>query len=292
MKYLIPTLFLFFLLLFVRPAAANELSLGRSARSAGPVDIQIMPPADFNFRTRADIFDMRRREVLKHYDLLKGNYAPDDSVFGRMEDRRPWWGTVGQGYYGKGERSIVGPSIVSYSILNPFVLACLHVTPGLPRSAGEAALARSGYLALFQATGLRWWPREGKGEVTFLVSNCENQLSSAFGTRTNVVSHLRAALDLINARDLGLNYFYIPPAGAYNMQVGIPMREAMTIPQFVHCGGSCGYPGGCNNVSPRMAQLDDLEIVQLPARVMFMFWKNAPCIGHEAADMIFTVNFQ
>lgn len=271
----------------------NELSTGKTAKTAGCVDIAIVPPADFNFKPRAHIFAMRKREVMKHPELLKGKYVPDEDVFGQMEDNRPWWGTVGQSYYGAGPKSIVGPALVSCAILNPYLLVELDMTPTLPKDkVSEADLARKSYPMLYQPTGLRWWPKEAKGEVTFPISACDSQLNHMLGYSGGTTNHMPAGLSLLNARDLGLNYVYIPPSWCYNMRIGSPMSGTMAIPYFIHCGGSCGYPGGCNNISPRMAEVENMEIIKLPARVILMFWKNAPTTGREPADMTFTVNFR
>src|SRR4030095_752373 len=74
-------------------ARANDLALGRSARTASAVDVQINPPVDLNFRTRSEILQMRQREMRKHPELMNGSYSLSPEVFGPMEDGKPWWGT-------------------------------------------------------------------------------------------------------------------------------------------------------------------------------------------------------
>src|SRR5262249_11882425 len=76
-------------------ARANDLALGRSARTASAVEVQINPPVDLNFRTRSEILQMRERELRKHPELLNGSYSLSQEVFGPMEDGKPWWGTLG-----------------------------------------------------------------------------------------------------------------------------------------------------------------------------------------------------
>ncbi len=270
---------------------ANDLALGSKTKITGPIDIPIVPPQDFNFKPKAEIFQRRTQEVLKHKELLQGAYAPSNEVFGQIVDRKPWWGILGEGYYGSGQNSIKGPAEESRFILNPFLLAGEACVRGPDNtSVSEQDILTHYYPWFYQPSGLRWWPKEQKSEVTYLVSSYESQMCSTFNY-SPYTDHGMVGLEAINARDLGLNYFYIPAAWAYNMNVAHPMSGPMAVPQFVHCGGSCGYPGGCNNMSPTFPPLEDIKIVKLPARLTIIFWKNAPTTGNEKPDMTYTMNF-
>lgn len=275
-------------------ALANELLLGKAAKVSGAVDIPIAAPTDFNFKPKSQILGMRKAEVLKHANLLKGAYAPSDAVFGQVEDRKPWWGLLGQAYYGSGQNSIKGLSEESRFVLNPFLLAGMAEMFTLkPDKIPESKVASYTYATYREPTGLRWWPRDGKAEVTYLCSAAQSRLAQAHGyAPSNFTISGHFSLEAINARDLGLAYCYIPPAWAYNVKVGSPMQGTMPIPQYIHCGGSCGYPGGCNNMSPSTGWLDNFEITKLPARLVIMFWKNAPVTGRETADLTYTLNLR
>ena len=52
--------------------AANELLLGKVYKAVAPVDIPIVQPVNLNFKSKAEILQLRKREVAKHPDLLKG----------------------------------------------------------------------------------------------------------------------------------------------------------------------------------------------------------------------------
>jgi hypothetical protein len=272
--------------------AANELSLGKSSKVAGPIDIPIVPPADFNFKSRAEILQMRQREVLKHPELLKGTYVPDKDVFGQMVDGKPWWGTLGEAFYGRGEKSIRGEAEESRFILNPFLLAGEPSIAGFDKSIVTESAAISRRFPLFyKPTGLRWWPKEGKAQVTYEITAYKNEMRFKLALSQFTVNP-NLHLEVINARDLGLAYFYIPPAWAYNIGMSSPMSGPKLIPQYIHCGGSCGYPGGCNNMSPAFADLDSFTFTSLPARLCLMFWKHAPATGKEKPDMIYMINYR
>jgi hypothetical protein len=270
--------------------ANNDLAIGKSAKITGVVNIPILPAEDFNFKPNTQIFSRRKEEVLKHSNLLKSNYTLSEDVFGQILDKRPWWGTLGEAYYGAGQNSIRGLTVQSIFIVNPFLLAAIRATPGLSRQLTESDLLTKNYPNCFPATNLRWWPKEGKAEVTYQISALKNQMCSLFHTSSWEFNG-ELGLELINARDLGLEYVYIPPTWAYNMKLGSPMRGPIKIPQYLHCGGSCGFPGGCNNMSPATPSLDDVTYEKLPARVVLMMWKNAPATGREPPDMIFTINY-
>ncbi|SRR5579875_539896 len=277
---------------FTACTRANELAIGKAAKIKGPIQIPIAPPADFNFKPVAQIMAMRKAEVNKYAALLKSDYKPNSEVFGQVEDRKPWWGTIGMAFYGRGSKSIIGPAEESRFVLNPFLLAGNMEIIGLDRRRiREADLLQMSYPTFYQPAGLRWWPDQGKAEVTYHVSSLESQLASMLGYSRYDTRSAGMGLELINARDLGLNYVYIPPAWAYNIEIGSPMRGIISIPQFIHCGGSCGYPGGCNNMSPARAELDRFKITKLPARLVLMFWANAPAKG-EPPDMTYTINYQ
>lgn len=292
-RQIILSLFLlrFFLLMPVA-LAGNELLLGKASTIEGPVNISITPPAVFNFKSKAEILAMRKREVLKHPEFLKGAYVPNKEVFGQIEDGKPWWGTLGEALYGRGENSIKGEAEESRFILNPFLLAGELSTQGFDKSlVPESALATRKFSFFYQPTGLRWWPKEGKAEVNYEITGYKNEMCARLALSKFEVSP-NLCLQVTNARDLGLEYFYIPPSWVYNINMTSPMTGPKLIPQYFHCGGSCGYPGGCNNMSPAFPELDNFTFTALPARICLMFWKHAPTTGQEKPDMIYTINYR
>ena len=103
-----------------------------------------------------------------------------------------------------------------------------------------------------------------------------------------------ASLDLIayNARDMGLSYLYLSLADSDNLSPSSPMQAPMAISQFLHAGGSCSYPGGCNNMSPRVPELVNLQIERLPARVTIWLWRDKPAGIEQPPDMTFVIDLQ
>lgn len=66
----------------------------------------------------------------------------------------------------------------------------------------------------------------------------------------------------------------------------------MTIRSFVHRGGSCGYPGGCNNGSPYQAELDHILVEELPARMVLKLWRLLPEGVGTPAELEFVIRLE
>lgn len=100
------------------------------------------------------------------------------------------------------------------------------------------------------------------------------------------------SLELINARDLGFAYASIPVSLLTNIHLPENVDEAREIPQFVHCGGSCGYPGGCNNMSPNSNWLDNCQITDLPADITLFLWRQRPSGPQAQPDFRYTIHYR
>jgi len=57
------------------------------------------------------------------------------------------------------------------------------------------------------------------------------------------------------------------------------------IKQMIHCGNSCQYAGGCNNMSPAQPDIDEFDCSQLPARANIRLWKGAPLTKDSKPDL-------
>jgi len=206
-------------------------------------------------------------------------------------------------YSGKGERSTDGPSEESRFILNPYLLVAAELRGLSIWSDGERALAWDkaritgqdladpDFPFYCRPAGLRWRPRAAQAAVTYDVSGYLAELNRWTGYPMAVAD---ASLDLIayNARDMGLSYLYLSLADSDNLSASSPMQAPMAISQFLHAGDSCGYPGGCNNMSPRVPELVNLHIERLPARATIWLWRDRPAGVDQPPDMTFTINFE
>lgn len=258
-----------------------RLRIGSAARIRGAYPVSLHPPMNLNFKTRPEIHALRSDAVAEHAGLAASGYSPAPAVFGAIEDRKPWWGLYGIYFHGRGDRSIEGDSEESRFILNPYMLVGVRET--LAYAMGREPDASAAYYPMPQA--LEWRPDGATAAVRYDVADHFEFL------RLN--GYPRAAerqLELVayNARDFGLNYLYIDPEkSTHVVPVGLP-AQAVPIQQFIHCGGNCGYPGGCNNKS----SINHLyvQIPELPAKAVIKLWRGKPFDVGSAADMTFVLD--
>jgi hypothetical protein len=242
------------------------------------LEIEIQDPVELDFKRRAEVFRMREQAVQQHPELLLARYRPSDAVFGQIRDNLPWWGMTGIFYYGSGDNSIAGPAEESRFLLNPYLLVgadFYHNWIGYP----EAEVLKPGVALDCAPTQLRWNPLERRGEVTYN-ARC---ISGTNSRRFDLIAY--------NARDFNLNYIYVSYNESRNITKLDPPSAPYAIPHYIHQGNSCGYPGGCNNMSPPSPEIDSLEILGFPAEVVVWLWTSEPSSNSQPPDMIFLVRF-
>ena len=255
----------------------NALAIGEVAKVES-VSIDIQPPVELDWKSKSEVLQLRSAAVQQYPELLAAEYVPDEAVFGQIVDGLPWWGMEGQYFYDSGERSIAGPSEESRFILNPYILVAASFYDWWQGRIAETEL--STFPLTCAPHDLYWWPREARAEVTY-DAECVNR-----GQNYTFV------LIAYNARDFNLNYIFVSYQDSLN--VTKPEIPAMPLanPQFIHQGNSCGYPGGCNNMSPYTPEIDGLEITELPARVIIWLWKHKPASPQQTPDMTFVLHFR
>ena len=260
----------------------NQLALGPQAKLAA-LDIPLQTPTEFDFMTKAEVLRLRMEAVRRYPDLLASDYAPSEAVFGQIVDGLPWWGIAGQFYYGPGGQSIEGVSEESRFVLNPYLLVAAEFYGMVDRNATPEFLTRSPDFQFYCApTRLHWQPQARYAEAAY-DAGCVARLGGG-----------RFDLIVYNARDMNLNYIYVSYADSRNVATlrADEPRAAYAIPQFLHQGGSCGYPGGCNNMSPPTPEIDGIEITGLPARVVAWLWRARPLSVNSPPEMTFVLEFR
>lgn len=289
------------LVAWLTPAGRNELAIGPQA-SVGALEIALQPPLELDHLSSAEILHLREEAIVRYPALLGGRYAPSRQVF-QMADGLPWWGIAGQFYNGKGEHSVDGPAEESRFLLNPYLLVGAEFSGLSIWSGGARALAWDKARITTQdladpdfpfycpPTSLRWWPHEARAEATYDVSAC---LAAMNDWTLYPLGVADASFDLVayNARDLGLGYLYWSPLDSQNLSVSQAMRAPIAISQFIHRGSSCGFPGGCNNMSPRVPELCGIQIKRLPARAVIRLWQGRPASAEQGSDMTVVLVFR
>ena len=281
----------------------NTLAIGQRSLVES-LSIPIAEPVELDGMSRDQIYELRKQAALVYPWLLYTNYEPSYSVFSQIEDDRPWWGIAGQYYYGSGEQSIVGPSEESRFILNPYLLLSADFsglsiwsaggeTDGFwnPNVVTNAALENDKLPYYVEPQNLRWWPERSRVEVSYDLSSYLEQINH---WTLRQYTYRDATFDLIayNARDLNLNYIYIDYDESIYIYKDPAPPEPVIIPQYLHRGDSCGYEGGCNNMSPETPEIMDIHIGKLPAKLIVYLWHEEPADQTETPDLIYVINIR
>jgi hypothetical protein len=262
----------------------NSLKTGNSAPSAK--EISVNPPIEFDNKTQEEIYAIRKASVARHRDLLGSSYQPSEAVFGQIISNKPWLGIDGQFCGGNGRLSIDGVSEESRFILNPFLL----LAPEEIRSWIAQGACSPSYP---QPISLQWSAREHKAKVTYAMSEFYNQRrQNGFPRYAAEGSDLY--LKNLNARDFGYEFVNVDRAQSVNIRrvdSAKMFEDSVQLSSFLHCGGSCGYPGGCNNGSPLEPDLY-FNVDRLPASLYCKLWKSKPSSANADADFIFIIDFK
>lgn len=287
--------------------AAGEEQPGEQGQKNGAsparIAVALNDPIELDFQKKATVYKWRKfyagryPQILKA--LVKGSYEPSEAVFGQVEDDRPWWGLVGQMFYGPGEKSIEGRSEESRFFANPYML--VGMTSVFPTFFNIPDKSRTIELYL-KPVDLYWSADFSYAWVTYDWSAYVVAVRKAVrrydgeGSSINLDDYARSlGLVAYNARDFGFEFLAVDTKRTRSFRPDNGGDKVIRIPQFIHKGGSCGYPGGGNNMSPRCPDLDDnrLESVKkLPAYVYLKLWSAQPDSAAKAPDMWYIIEIR
>lgn len=274
-------------------AHGNELAIGKCAKTNAPVIIPMVEPVNLNWKPRDEVLGMRAKEVGKFRSLLLDSYEPGE-LFDQMEDRKPWWGLHGLHIYRQGNRAIEGPSKESVYLLNPFRLVAAEANNIGIWKAGSLSprdLNTPGFPFNWNSGPLKFDSRNSMAQVTYDVTGYHRALAKWIPKLRGDTVIQDFSLIAYNARDFGMNFMYLDSTRSLNVQPWAS-KDAFEIPQMIHCGGSCGYPGGCNNMSPHKTETDNNRLKKLPARAYLKLWRDRPRDPITApADFAMVIDF-
>jgi hypothetical protein len=277
-------------------ASANTLAVGDKATASAPIDVAINPLGDLNFRTKAEIFNWRAQILSKSPELLLSAYTPTPEIFERIEDGRPWWGVKGAFVWGAGQRSIEGLSEESRFVLNPLLLVGANPNTALMwdgKTISDKDLADNAFPYVWLPQTLRWYPPQALVEVVYDITAFNKELEARKAKlKTSPDTVNRFGLIAYNARDFGYNYIFLHLDKSINVTADEPNKEPVQIVQMIHCGGSCQYPGGCNNMSPAMPKIDYFRFSALPARAHITLWRDRPKTVEDKPDLTYFLDLR
>lgn len=274
----------------------NALAVGKAAKARGSLNIPINPVDDFNWKTREQVLDMRRKQLNKFPQLLAAPYKPYPPIWAAVEDKRPWWGTAGSGVWGPGPRSIEGPAEESRFVLNPFMLVgvnpnTLQIWDGSKLKKED--LVNPSFPFFWLPESLVYNADQSFATVTYNITKYQESIKKPGALKFNDVFPNRFSLVAYNARDFGYNYIWLNQSRSINVQNDNRSGDPVMIRQMLHCGGTCRYDlQGCNNMSPFMKEIDRLRFSSLPARAVVYLWREEPSTVSVKPDFIFVIDFK
>ncbi len=274
-------------------ANANEMLVGPSSKVASPLAIPIRKPQSFNFKTSAEIMKLRQDAVDANAALLLYRYSPSREVFGQIKDKKPWWGSAGETLFGPGEKAITGVSEESRFVLNPYLLVGANSATIFifnPAKFTSKELNSDSFPYFWSPESLTWEPREKRASASYNLRGYMKEINSSGKLLHKTMPH-EFSLVAYNARDMGYHYVYLDTQASKNVVNQLNVTSPVFIAQFIHCGGSCGYPGGCNNMSPFTREIDRCGLTALPAKAVVKLWKDRPYSLGQEPDFVFTLNF-
>ena len=180
---------------------------------------------------------------------------------------------------GPGKRSIEGSSEESRFLLNPFMLVAANpysYNIWDPQKITDDDLSRADFPFTWLPQVVHWSADKSSAEVVYRVSSYNEQLY-AWRDKLRVQKIMpKFALVAYNARDFGYQWIWVATDRSSNIECLQKPSHATRITQMLHCGGTCGYPGGCNNMSPSIPDIDEIAYTQLPAKACIYLWKEKP----------------
>ena len=245
-------------------------------------ELKINPMIELDFKSKNEIYQIRKEHISQYPQLAPKGYVPSKKVFGGIASGKPWIGIFGASYYGTGRGIISGPSEESRFIANPYLLIGLDE--------GKAYTVRNNRLRPLpvypKPISLAWSKDQTFAEVTFDIKDFWKKKREYHLAYPNERKFILVAY---NARDLGFNYLYVVPQDSENVVFLDKRVQPIPLRQYIHSGGTCGFKGGCNNMSPWEEKFR-IYVKDLPARAYIKLWKAKPRDINESADMIFVID--
>jgi hypothetical protein len=278
------------------PPSSNQLAVGTPEDPAGPIDIALSPPGSLNFKSKAEILKIRSQAVSRFRNLLRKPYKPTMAIFDQIEDHRPWWGMQGTFIWGAGSRSIEGEAEESRFLLNPFLLVGANSGTALiwnKDKITEADLHDEAFPYCWLPESLHFYPVDSLVQATYNITSFNKELTKRKDKLTaSVDGTMKFGLIAYNARDLGFNFIYLDPTKSMNITSKHKSNRPTLIIQMIHRGGSCQYPGGCNNMSPAQPEIDEFDCSKLPARAHISLWKDPPISKDSKPDLTYFIDLR
>ena len=246
----------------------------------------INPPRELDFLNKDEIFRVRNEMIESYPIFFQGEYqAETSSVFRQIQNGKPWWGLKGLLCYGPGKLSIEGESDESRFIDNPFLLISMEEGFALPfmKKEGDCPLSYP------EPSDISFNSDTMTFSVDYNVSAHEQVIEELSDDMHIRMPEMTYSFNGRNAIDFGVPYVYAEESQNIRFLNRKNMGSApYRFRDFIHVGGSCKYPGGCNNGSPDQAETN-FKIEAYPAFARFKLWREQPKSADEPADLMYEI---
>lgn len=268
----------------------NNKIIGLSTKE-GTEKLVINPLSNYSYKSVEEITQIRKKYVETSI-FKKGDYEPNISVFGQMQDKKAWWGIEHIICYDGNQNPNIrkeGLSEESRFINNPNMLLGVLVSQIFEKTPSLQGLCADKSLQMIP-TSLTY---DKKYRLITATYKASPNFMKQFGKK----GFIKFLLTGLNARDFGYNYAYAIDVAniAFNpvyyikgstLDYGIVKFE-----DHIALGKACEVEGGCNNTTPYQPALE-FRILRLPAELTVSLWKHKPVYKNQPANMYYKIVFE
>lgn len=257
------------------PSPAPEVvspDFGLNSSGSDLINIPINLPSEYSYKSRAEIFNIRKSNLNKVAN--RPNYAPNQEVFGQIEDGKPWISlNAANCYWQSGKGKTDGNSEESVFVNNPMALVMIEMS--YYTLLYNPTCSQSSFLI---PLSLNYSKSKSLFTIKYKVSEFQQYMPV---DRRNQVYY---SLNGVNARDMGLGWGYAYSLENVYFEPNSIISHSYPFGNFIHLGSSCGVSGGCNNGSPFQPEMN-FAVKSLPAKMRLKLWKSQPSNTTSKADV-------
>ncbi len=249
-------------------------------RELNRIHIPFNNPSKLSYKSKEEIYELRKHYVSKSI-FANPDYEPSDAVFGQIESNKPWNSMKQCIYRSTNLSDIDGISEEGRYINNPELLVGVEYA-----FYGDYCEDRKSEELLYsRPLGITYDKEQKEIEVLFGgLPYCTYNGKTWYNFKG------------LNARDLGYKYAYIDKEKStfdlkYVEQVNAS-NSIVELQDYIHVGGSCKHPGGCNNGSPNQPPLNFYypcangnAKVEKNQTIYIKLWKNRPNSQEDTPDI-------
>lgn len=249
------------------------------------IPIKVNPPCELSYKSKQYVYNLRKNYVQKSI-FSNPNYKPSDEVFGGIVGGKPWIANTYCYNRSAHKAQVNGYSEESRYINNPTVLVALEFRWlfGLDNPSEEYICKTDSVTMLLPKSVVY---NKTKNEI--IVTYAKLPFSSnIYGKDCSFL------LNGVNANDLGYKYAYVDNSlSTYKLNFVNSNNISTNIYRFrdyIHLGGSCRVPGGCNNSSPNQPELmfrsPKTAYNNSGKYIYIKLWKQKPASSKAKPDIV------